>query len=319
MKQSSDASLLKSLAIAFGDGLAFGVGMKIVQASASARSAAPSPVSSAARAALPLPPGGSLDAQAFQRVLSSLEARLAEHVGIVDRRMAESEARVALELKGMDARAGQAQAALCSEVAARDSANARRLADVEQRLGGLLPSLEAQLAARLEAALEARIQAFVDARIEALEGRLHTDITEAGNQTAELLVQTIETRLLQRIAVLEGALASQGETIRLLRARSSGSQEKMHELLAGFRDACEQAIREFEQAQAEPEAGDDPDEPAGPVAGVNDGAGDTGDHRFDALKLVNYTPDDERPWSIPMVSSIALTLLAAGVMQFVRF
>jgi hypothetical protein len=335
MKQSrSDASLLKNLAIAFGDGLAFGVGMKIAQVSGKSRSperpALLQPLTerpaTPAGSQLGLAHGESLDAQVFQKIVTSLEARLAEHLGTVDRRLAETEAQIALELKGVDARDTTSRETLRDEMAAGDRANSRRIEEMEQHLVDMRPALEAKLAERVSATLEARIQGYIDARIQALEGRLHADITEAGNRTAELLVETIETRLLQRIGVLEAAVVRQAQTIESLRTRSSGSEQKLHELLAGFSQACEQAIRELEEPADEVEARkqDPPDDPAGqapakddvPARAAENGIPDGSDHRFDSLKLVNGQPGEERRWPIPLVSTVALTLLVTGVLQY---
>jgi hypothetical protein len=335
MKQShSDASLLKNLAIAFGDGLAFGVGMKIAQVSSKSRSPErpalmqplPERPATPAGSHLGLATGESLDAQVFQKIVSSLEARLAEHLGTVDRRLAETEAQIALDLKGVDARDATSHEALRDEMAAGDLGNGRRVDEMEQYLVNMRPALEAKIAERVSATLEARIQGYIDARIHALEGRLHVDITEAGSRTAELLVETIETRLLQRIGVLEAAVVRQAQTIESLRTRSSGSEQKLHELLAGFSQACEQAIRELEEPVDEVEARkqDPPDDPGGLVPaedGVEARAADNGipdgsDRRFDSLKLVNGQPSEERRWPIPLVSTVAFTVLVTGVLQF---
>src|SRR6266498_4433847 len=86
MKHEGDSSLLKSLAVAFGDGLAFGVGVKLAQASARKRVdpvEAPPPVSAAA-------PAESLDLQMLSQVFASIDAKLAQHGAKVERRLADS-------------------------------------------------------------------------------------------------------------------------------------------------------------------------------------------------------------------------------------
>src|SRR5213593_4911918 len=173
MKQSrSDASLLKNLAIAFGDGLAFGVGMKIAQVSGKSRSPErpalmqplPERPATPAGSQLGLAPAESLDAQVFQKIVTSLEARLVEHLGTVDRRLAETEAQIALDLKGVDARDATSREALRDEMAAGDFANSRRIEEMEQHLVDIRPALEAKLAERVSATLEARIEGYIDAR-----------------------------------------------------------------------------------------------------------------------------------------------------------
>ena len=73
MKQG-ESSLWKNLAVAFGDGLAFGVGVKIAQSSARRR------VESAPPQAVPEPqpaaPAEPIDLQVLSKFLAAIDARL---------------------------------------------------------------------------------------------------------------------------------------------------------------------------------------------------------------------------------------------------
>ena len=96
MQSSRDSSVWKSLAVAFGDGLAFGVGMKLSQNAANHRdriergSATPPPVAAAP-----------FDRKVLEAVVNAVDERLKEHAGQVERRIAELEAKLALELKSL--------------------------------------------------------------------------------------------------------------------------------------------------------------------------------------------------------------------------
>lgn len=119
MQSSRDSSVWRSLAVAFGDGLAFGVGMKLTQNAASRSSAAPATAANAALLAGRLeqferrlaeieqkPPAAPAPQEPFDRrvleaVVHALETRLQEHAGVVDRRLAEIESKVAAELEAL--------------------------------------------------------------------------------------------------------------------------------------------------------------------------------------------------------------------------
>jgi hypothetical protein len=293
MKHQSDSSFFKSLAVAFGDGLAFGVGMKIAQASGHKQAAEPqaeAPGAAPAPAALPAA-AEPLDLQVLSKVLASIDARLSQHTGTVERRLAESEARVLMDVKALENR----QAMQSSETQA---------------------ALETQ-AKSVEQGLEARLQAYVDGRMTALGERLHKDITQAGDRTAKLLVDTIEMRLLGRIAVLE-------REARSLRAQRDGAQQRLHELIQGFSRACQEAIQEMEtaaQADKPEDSGSGPAPGDGSSGSEEEPAADPGDRRYDSLRLVNYQVRAEKRLAIPLVSSLivavaGLAWLGAGAGWF---
>ena len=123
MQSSSDSSLWRSLAVAFGDGLAFGVGMKLTQAAGrqltAPRSSAPArsdPTPLADRVEqiehnlkrierverAPVAGSGAVDQKVLEAIVNALEARLAEHSGQVERRLADQDARYAIELRSLD-------------------------------------------------------------------------------------------------------------------------------------------------------------------------------------------------------------------------
>ncbi len=121
MQNSRDSSVWRSLAVAFGDGLAFGVGMKLTQ---SANRATPTEASAdltpleqrleqmerrlaemeqqpralmapAKEAPQPHP----FDQKVLEAVINALDARLREHSGQVERQITELQAKVTIELQ----------------------------------------------------------------------------------------------------------------------------------------------------------------------------------------------------------------------------
>jgi hypothetical protein len=79
MQNSRNSSVWKSLAAAFGDGLAFGVGMKLSQ-----NAAKPLPPNSQPE----LPPAPLFDRKVLLAVVNAVEERLKEHAGQVEREIA---------------------------------------------------------------------------------------------------------------------------------------------------------------------------------------------------------------------------------------
>ena len=115
MEKSSHSSFLKSLALAFGDGLLFGVAMKLAQGPSKTREDEMTDLGPLAERLRKVEDhtqtidkdalvkfGEGLDGRVLEKVIVALEARLTEHVGQVDRRLAEIDAQVALDLKAVD-------------------------------------------------------------------------------------------------------------------------------------------------------------------------------------------------------------------------
>src|SRR5580692_1707307 len=115
MEKSSQSSFLKSLALALGDGLLFGVAMKLAQGPSKAREDGMTDLGPLAERLRKVEDhtqtidrdavvkfGEGLDGRVLEKVIVALEARLTEHVGQVDRRLAEIDAQVALDLKAVD-------------------------------------------------------------------------------------------------------------------------------------------------------------------------------------------------------------------------
>jgi uncharacterized protein YjbJ (UPF0337 family) len=121
MQSSRDSSVWRSLAVAFGDGVAFGVGMKLTRPSGRTSVAAGEPdlVPLAQRLeqmeqrireiettprTLAAPekagvPGQALDKQVLEAVVNALDARLRENTSQMERQLTELQAKITIELK----------------------------------------------------------------------------------------------------------------------------------------------------------------------------------------------------------------------------
>ena len=122
MQSSRDSSIWRSLAVAFGDGVAFGVGVKLAQGPNRPPAGAPpielppaadrleqidrrlSAVEKAPAPAVSLAPSAPapFDQKVLEAVVNALDARLHEQSGKVESRIAELEARLAIELKNLE-------------------------------------------------------------------------------------------------------------------------------------------------------------------------------------------------------------------------
>jgi hypothetical protein len=146
MENSRDSSIWRSLAVAFGDGLAFGVGVKLTQ-SAARQAGAPlqpdispiagrlgqieqrierierAPAAVSAAPAGPAPAG--FDQKVLEAVVHALDARLHEQAGQVESRLTELEARIAIEFQSLH----QEDRALRAEVADKS----REIAELRER------------------------------------------------------------------------------------------------------------------------------------------------------------------------------------------
>ena len=109
MQNSRDSSVWRSLAVAFGDGVAFGVGMKLTSAPkpSAPKLAAPQPEVLPDRteeferriAQLEARPAPSIDHKVLEAVVTAVDARLREHAAQIEQRLLELEKMIALDLK----------------------------------------------------------------------------------------------------------------------------------------------------------------------------------------------------------------------------
>ncbi len=218
MQNSRDSSVWRSLAVAFGDGLAFGVGMKLTQNARRASVAAPpgetGPVTLRLEQmeqriaeveqrplALASPdqgaPGGHpFDQKVLEAVINALDARLREHGGQVERQITELQAKVTIELKtlhqqdrsiadGLQARIEELQKHFTEQVAAiRQTAEADRRA-VQEHFAALRREV-AGLVANHSQARTVELQEQFAGQLDALRTAAESDRRAAGQQFAAL-------------------------------------------------------------------------------------------------------------------------------------
>jgi len=287
MSKREETSVLKSLAIALGDGLAFGVGMKIAQVSHKPGAKLLGPARRKEPAEEPAPAFASPDQQVLERISSAVEARLAEQMSHVERRFAESEARFAVELRGVESR----NFAQVARTQAGVEAVQDRLAAIENGKPDWAP---------LEARIRAECSRQVDEKIQSLEQRLRGEISLTGTHTAEMLIEMIEKKVLARLGEVERTVVAQSGIIRAMHEKSGDAERRFQELVSGLARVCEDAIGK----QAE-----DPPQPADPARAA--GSGETSPEplacNFASLK---EDPRAERNWRVPLVSFF---IAAAGV------
>lgn len=203
----SDSSLLRSLAVAFGDGLAFGVGMKLTQPAAG-KPGVPAPADQAARltrleqrlerveripSALAASPN--LDPRVLEALTRSLEARLQEHAALTDRRLAELDVNVSLELKSL--REQDRSLATASEAG---------LEDIQKHLDENLRLLARQVnddRASLQNQLISLHREFASAVADIVEEKVATQMEE---KLGALVEQRLAILLREQLAPLEQEL-----------------------------------------------------------------------------------------------------------------
>jgi uncharacterized phage infection (PIP) family protein YhgE len=226
MEKADRPSFLKSLALAFGDGILFGVAMKLAQGPSKSREEEMTELDPLAERLRKVEDhaqtidkdgltkfGEGLDGRVLEKVIVALEARLTEHVGQVDRRLAEIDAQVALDLKAVDthtaAQTGavekaiqQIEAQVRDYVAAAQQSNADQVSGVDQKLTAL------------QEALPAKFREIVEAVRQSMEARIALELTELENRVASRgvtleSVQEIQSHLRGEVEALADRLATQ--------------------------------------------------------------------------------------------------------------
>jgi hypothetical protein len=230
MQNNRDSSILRSLAIAFGDGLAFGVGMKLTQkggrsveapASGIAPAADMSPllerleaiemrVGKMARDPVPTAPASQapFDQKVLEAIVNALDARLAEQAGQMERRITELQAKLAIEIKSLQ-RQGHAV-----------------VSGVQTHIEELNGQFNDQLAAIRRRSTEERATVLKD--ISSLHREFAMDVERATAQAMD-----------DRVAVLRQEIASRDSQIAELRARLDAGDESLRNVVVAIAQACQ--------------------------------------------------------------------------------
>ncbi|MGA2737014.1 MAG: hypothetical protein ABSG65_06130 [Bryobacteraceae bacterium] len=226
MEKSSQSSFLKSLALAFGDGLLFGMAMKLAQGPSKVREDEMTDLGPLAERLRRVEDhtqtieketlakfGEGLDRRVLEKVIVALEARLTEHVGQVDRRLAEIDAQVALDLKAVDTHTSaqtsavekaiqQIEAQVRDYVAEAQQASAEQISGVDQKLSAL------------QEALPAKFREIIEAVRQSLEARVTLELTEMENRVASRGIsseklQELQANLHGEVDALSGRLSAE--------------------------------------------------------------------------------------------------------------
>ena len=221
MEKSGQSSFLKSLALAFGDGLLFGVAMKLAQGPSKTREDEMTDLGPLAERLRKVEDhtqtidkdtlvkfGEGLDGRVLEKVIVALEARLTEHVGQVDRRLAEIDAQVALDLKAVDthtaAQTNAVEKAIQQiEVQVRDY-----VAEAQQASGEEIAEVDRKLSA-LQEALPAKFREIVEAVRQSMEARVALELTELENRVLSRgpeQFQELQANLRSEVEALSGRL-----------------------------------------------------------------------------------------------------------------
>jgi len=198
-------SVLKTLAISFGGGLALGAGMRLAQGPAKGRSEPPA------------------DLDPLLARLKSVESRIVKM---------ESTERVA-PVPSVPAPFVE------KTLAAFESRLAAQLTDVEQ-LRVEIRHVDERLS-DLDVQLPVLIQSTVDVRFREVEQHLQRDFEEAQSRSMAAFVETLQTKVVERISTLETNLAEQSQVIGKLRDTSVRSDENLQKMLAGIERLVDQS------------------------------------------------------------------------------
>jgi len=199
-------SVLKTLAISFGGGLALGAGMRLAQGPAKGRSEP------------------RVDLDPLLARLKDVESRIVE---------IESTEHVA-PAASMPA----APVFVEKTLAAFESKLAEQLTDVEQ-LRGEIRHVDERLG-QLDTHLPVLIQSTVDVRFHEVEQKLQRDFEEAQSRSMAAFVETLQTKVVERISTLETNLAEQSQVIGKLRDASVRSDENLQKMLVGIERLVDQ-------------------------------------------------------------------------------
>jgi hypothetical protein len=206
MQNNRDSSVLRSLAIAFGDGLAFGVGMKLTQRGATQNAPTPSleaPLPAdmtplldrlaeiearlgkvertpTTAAAAPAP----FDQKVLEAIVHALDARLLEQSAHVERRLTELEAKLAMEIKSLQQQDQSVVAAVQTHIEELNGQINDQLAAIRRR------SDEERTAMLREiATLQREFAGEISGAVNARTAELRTEIASRDSQIADLQAQ----------------------------------------------------------------------------------------------------------------------------------
>ena len=268
MENIPDSSIWRSLAVAFGDGLAFGVGMKLTQTAARQAGAPQSDFTTLAERferfeqrierlahapiAAPEAPSGPGSAGLSQRVIEAvvqaLDERLTEHAKQMERRLAELEARIAVELKALQEQdqslASRAQARLEEVRSQLDAqivaAHNRVEEDIQDFAKSVAKLVEEQVASR------------VGVLLEPVEEQLREEIRRVADRSPSFDASAADAAIEMKLGPLRVELNARNREIAEMRQRLADSDRTALDLIQAIGQMCRQAAERIAGPAASP-------------------------------------------------------------------
>ena len=202
-------AVLKTLAISFGGGLAIGAGIRLTQGASKPRRES------------------EIDLDPLLSRLKNVESRISEIA-------LESTTRVETPVSSQPL----PSEVLGQTLVAFEARLASQLNDVEQvredirRVDERLADLDSQL--------PVLVQSSVDVRFQAVERKLQQDFEESQTRSMAAFVDTLQSKVVDRISTLETNLAEQSQAIGKLRDASQRSDENLQKMLVGIERLVDQ-------------------------------------------------------------------------------
>jgi uncharacterized coiled-coil protein SlyX len=200
-------AVLKTLAISFGGGLALGAGIRLTQGAAKSRHET------------------EIDLDPLLSRLQNVESRIVEM---------ESTPRAEPLPSGP-----LPSDVLGKTLVAFEARLAAQVNDVEQ-LRDDIRRVD-QCLADLDSQLPVLVQSTVDVRFQQVEEKLQHDFEEVQSRSMTAFVETLQTKVVERINTLEVNLAEQSQAIGKLRDASTRSDENLQKMLVGIERLVEQS------------------------------------------------------------------------------
>lgn len=144
-----------------------------------------------------------------------------------------------------------------------DSLEDSRYSDSRRDRGG--NRMNARDAREMEARIPKMIEEAVTKRFQSMAGKLQEEIEEQHVRTLETFVKNIQTKLVQRVSVLEQNMSQQAEAMHQLREYNQRTEDNLSRLLSGVDKLASELPKRLAAAQAEAAASPAPEAAAGSV------------------------------------------------------
>jgi hypothetical protein len=302
MQNSRDSSVWRTLAVAFGDGLAFGVGVTLTRNAArlaATRSTIPElrPVNGRISETEQRSERAPLNHQAADAVLTAIDGRFTEIGGQIDRRLAELEGKIGIELDDLDV---------------QDHALAEGVETRIDRLRGELTEAVAAQRQSIDADMRG-LRAQMTAIHREFAGTLARLVDEQIAQTIAVRWKAVEEQLRETIRE-EIRVSGKDQQIAELRERVESQERNVLNLVMALGQSCQQAAERMSPAER-------PVPPPPPASGTAGGAATPPETRAEPATdqdLPGFARARPRGplWRIPIVSSF---LFATGGLLLLHY